>query len=58
MSSHRLFTLLEDECHELDTRVAVEDDSALDGGVSYGYYTAALEKWKQTKYELERYKFH
>ena len=53
---YRLFTLLEDDCHKLDIRVALEKDSALDGGVSYGHYITAIEQRKQIKYDLERYK--
>ena len=37
---YRLFSLLENECHELDIMVASED-CAEKGGASYGHYAKA-----------------
>ncbi len=49
----RLFTLLENECHQLDMRVR-EEDSALEGGASYARHVHALDRVKQLKPELDR----
>ncbi len=49
---YRLFTLLEDECHQLDVKVRAED-STLEGGASYAHHVEALDKVKQLKPELD-----
>ncbi len=50
---YRLFSLLEEECHQLDIRVRVED-SILEGGASYAHHVEALDRVKQIKPELDR----
>ena len=50
---YRLFSLLENECHDLDVRV-LEEDSMDEGGASYSQHMKALDKIKQLKPELER----
>ena len=51
---YRLFSLLENECHDLDVRV-LEEDSVDKGGASYSQHLKALDKLKQLKPELDRY---
>ena len=51
---YRLFSLLEDECHQLDLKVVWEEDCAPDGGVSFGHHLAAIEHQKQIENDIER----
>ncbi len=44
---------LEEECHQLDIRVRVEDN-ILEGGASYAHHVEALDRVKQIKPELDR----
>lgn len=51
---HRLFTLLEDACHELDLKIVMKDGLD-DGGVCYGHYVEPVRKQPQLKDNVERY---
>ncbi len=50
---YRLFSLFENECHQLDLKVR-EEDSADEGGASYGHHLQALQKSNELKPRLDR----
>ena len=50
---YHLFSLLEDECHQLDIRVT-EEDSSIEGGASYTHHLRAVEEYKVLKHNLDR----
>lgn len=52
---YRLFSLLESECHLLDLKIT-EEDSTDEGGASYANHLRALQKFKNLKDQLDRYK--
>ena len=50
----RLFSLLEDRCHELDVSVALENSAVAAGGHTYSRYVSALKEVKTLKDEEHR----
>ena len=50
----RLFSLLEDCCHELDLSVALEVNAIAAGGHTYSQYVSALKEVKTLKEEEKK----